>query len=278
MTRACDRLYVCGWETKRRRGEGCWYDLVAAAIEETGEEVVIPGFDESGWRLCDRQEAEPDTRATESKMEAEARPLPDWAARPAPAEPEPSRPLSPSRPEGEEPPVRSPLGGDSGERFIRGRLIHALLQTLPDLPPEARRKAAESYLAREVHGLEAANRLEIAEETLRLLEDTRFAALFGPQSRAEVPLVGEVGGAVISAQIDRLLVSEDAVTVIDFKTNRPPPQDESAVPVIYLKQMAAYREALRRIYPDRPVRCLLLWTDGPATMALSDSLLDRHTP
>ncbi len=140
------------------------------------------------------------------------------------------------------------------------------------------RPAAEAYLAREVHGLEAPARTEIAEETLRILEDSRFSGLFGPRSRAEVPLVGNIDGAVISAQIDRLLVTDDAVTVIDYKTNRPPPREEGAVPSIYLKQMAAYREALRRIYPERPVRCLLLWTDGPTTMTLSDSLLDRHTP
>ena len=278
MTRACDRLYVCGWENKRGRSEGCWYDLIAAAVKAAGEEIQLPGFDESGWRVGDRQEAEPDARIRESEAPPPAPVLPDWTRRPAAAEPEPSRPLSPSRPEGEEPAVRSPLGPDSGERFKRGRLIHSLLQTLPELPVDARRRAAETYLAREVHGLEEEARREIAAETLRLLEDSRLTALFGPDSRAEVPLVGEVGGFAISAQIDRLLVTDDAVTVIDYKTNRPPPHDEQGVPAIYLKQMAAYRAALRRIYPDRPVRCLLLWTDGPRTMDLSDSLLDRHAP
>ncbi len=278
MTRACDRLYVCGWENKRGRSEGCWYDLVAAAVKAAGEEVRLPGFEEPGWRVTDRQEAEPDARARSSEAPPPAPVLPDWAHRPAAAEPEPSRPLSPSRPDGEEPAVRSPLGTDSGERFKRGRLIHSLLQTLPDLPPDSRRRAAETYLARDVHGLEEGARREIAAETLRLLEDSRLTALFGPDSRAEVPLVGEVGGFAISAQIDRLLVTDEAVTVIDYKTNRPPPQNEQGVPPIYLKQMAAYREALRRIYPDRPVRCLLLWTDGPQTMDLSDSLLDRHAP
>ncbi len=73
-------------------------------------------------------------------------------------------------------------------------------------------------------------------------------------------------------------MTDDRILIADYKTNRPPPQNEQGVPPIYLKQMAAYREALRRIYPDRPVRCLLLWTDGPQTMDLSDSLLDRHAP
>ena len=52
---------------------------------------------------------------------------------PAPEAPLP-RPLSPSRPADDDPPVRSPLGQDGSERFRRGLLIHNLLQTLPDLP------------------------------------------------------------------------------------------------------------------------------------------------
>ena len=66
-----------------------------------------------------------------------------------------------------------------------------------------------------------------------------------------------------SGQIDRLLVDDDRVTVVDFKTNRPPPERLEDVPVMYLKQMAAYRALLARMFEGRAVRCLLLWTDGP---------------
>ncbi|MEK9726213.1 MAG: PD-(D/E)XK nuclease family protein, partial [Rhodospirillaceae bacterium] len=107
------------------------------------------------------------------------------------------------------------------------------------------------------------------------------ARYFGPGSRAEVPIVGDVGElepCVISGQVDRLLVTEDEVAVLDFKTNRPPPKTESGVPAVYLRQMAAYRAALRRIYPKRRISTILLWTDGPALMRLSDAALDPHAP
>ena len=174
--------------------------------------------------------------------------------------------------------MASPCDRDDGLRFRRGRLIHALLQTLPELPADARPKAAAAFLARPVHGLDAASREAIATETLAVLDHPGFAELFGPASRAEVPLVGTLGGRTISAQVDRLVVTPDAVLVVDFKTNRPPPADPSAVPAVYLQQMAAYRAALRRIYPDRPVRCALLWTDGPRLMPLDDPALDAHAP
>ncbi|MBW7998300.1 MAG: double-strand break repair helicase AddA, partial [Candidatus Glassbacteria bacterium] len=193
-------------------------------------------------------------------------------------EPAPPRPLAPSRPADDEPPVRSPLGADDGARFKRGRLIHRLLQSLPELPPGDRAGAAAAYLARPVHGLSEAQRAEIAAETMAVLEHPDHGPLFGPGSRPEVSLCGVVSGYAISAQVDRLLVGEREVWVVDYKTNRPPPASEDEVPALYLRQMAAYREALRGVYPGRPVRALLLWTDGPRLMALSDRLFDRHAP
>jgi ATP-dependent helicase/nuclease subunit A len=120
--------------------------------------------------------------------------------------------------------------------------------------------------------------VEIAAEVTAVLNDARFADVFGPGSLAEVPLVGVVGGQVVSAQVDRLVVTNLAVTVIDYKTNRPPPTDEDHVAPLYLGQMAAYRALLQGVYPDRHVRCLLLWTDGPSMMTLSERSLDDHAP
>ncbi|MGO4728594.1 PD-(D/E)XK nuclease family protein, partial [Inquilinus sp. 2KB_23] len=201
----------------------------------------------------------------------------DWLHRPAPAEPEPTRPLTPSRPE-TEPPARSPLDGTDEGRFRRGALIHALLQALPDLPPEAREEAARRYLARPHHDRDPAEQAEIVATTLAVLEQPGFEALFGPGSRAEVPVVGLVGGRALSGQIDRLVVGPESVLVVDYKTNRPPPASVDAVPRAYLVQMAAYRAALRLVYPGRSVRCALLWTEGPRLMELPPPALDRHAP
>ena len=235
------------------------------------------GRDAKVLRLTCRQTATPAPRKDESGPAA-ADPLPSWARSNAPPEPAPTRPLAPSRPEGDEPAVLSPFAEGGTERFLRGRLIHRLLQSLPDLPQERREAAARSYLARPAHGLTPKAREAIVGETLALLADPLCQGVFGPGSLAEVPLVGEVGGKVLSARLDRLVVTDDGVTVIDYKTNRPPPRLETDVSPLYLRQMAAYRAGLREIYAGRPIRCLLLWTDGPRLMALSDDLLDTHAP
>ena len=284
MTRAEDRLYICGWENKNAAPQNCWYNLIRDALAPLAESVEDAGLaadrDAPGGqvlRLVSPQRRDVPLTAAGSPPPA-VPPLPDWSGRAPPPEADPPRPLAPSRPDGEEPAVRSPFGADDGARFRRGRLIHRLLQSLPDLPPERRRVAAQTFLARPVHGLDAAAAAAIAAETLAVLDHPEFAALFGSGSRAEVPIVGLVGGRVLSGQVDRLLVAGDAVLIVDFKTNRPPPSRAEDVPSLYLAQLAAYRAALRSIYPGRAVRCLLLWTDGPRLMELPEAALDAHAP
>ena len=43
----------------------------------------------------------------------------------------------------------------------------------------------------------------------------------------------------------------------------------------YIAQMAAYRAVLTQRWPNRPIRCLLVWTDGPRLMEIPPFALDR---
>lgn len=199
--------------------------------------------------------------------------------RDAPPEPAPPRPLAPSRPTDAEPPVVSPMGAESGRRFQRGIVIHRLLEVLPDLAPENRRAAAELFLARPLHGLDEETRAKTLTEVMAVIEDAAFGAIFAPGSRAEAPIAGLIDGPdgpqAISGQIDRLAVTAESVLIVDYKSNRPPPLNPGDVPEIYWRQMAAYRAIIAEIYPDRAIRCALLWTDGPRLMELTGSRLDR---
>ena len=281
MTRARDRLYVAGWEGKRGRDDGCWYDLVAEALAGVARPVDLP-FGETGWRLSEPQAAPPESADAPAPASRRPAPVPAWAARPPAEEAEPPRPLAPSRPADDEPPVLSPLALDDGRRYRRGRLIHRLLETLPELAPRRRRRTAEAFLARPGLGLSAAEQREIVAETVRVVEDPRFAPLFGPGSHAEVPITGVVAGTgrghVVAGQMDRLLIGEHEVSVVDYKTNRPAPSRPEDVAPVYIGQMAAYRAVLREVFPERRIRCLLLWTVGPTLMVLDDHLLDGHAP
>ena len=292
LTRAEDRLLVTGALNRRGEGkeQGCWYDLVEAGFRRLGaEEAAFDpgallghlGWRIGGWRHAAGQEQPPDrTREVESARPVAAGPVPDWARRPPPEEASPPRPLTPSREEGDEPAAVSPVrGGERGaRRFRRGLLVHALLQHLPDLPPERRRNAAMAQLSAPGLGLSEVEIEEIAAETLAIVEDERFAPLFAPDALAEAPVVGRVGDRVVAGQVDRLSVTETDVLVADFKTNRPPPERVEEVSAAYLRQMAAYRDVLRGVFPGRTVRCALVWTYAARMMELPDTLLDRHAP
>jgi ATP-dependent helicase/nuclease subunit A len=156
--------------------------------------------------------------------------------------------------------------------------VHRLLHSLPELPVEERQVTARRFLAMPAHRLTMEEQDEMQRAVLAVLNHPDFAPLFGPGSEGEVPLVGVIGGHVLSGQIDRLVVEKKRVLVVDYKTLRPPPDAEEDVAPIYLRQLAAYQAAIARIYPDREVRCALLWTEGPRLMPISPEILAGYLP
>ncbi|WP_313388283.1 double-strand break repair helicase AddA, partial [Rhodospirillum rubrum] len=275
MTRAADRLYICGWETLKRPAEDCWYALIHDALAASAQTVEVPLLDATGalkdtevLRLTCPQEGSPSPSDSAAPADEEGEAPAAWAALPPPLEPTPSRPLAPSH-VGDEGAARSPLDGRGDpRRFLRGRLIHKLLQLLPELPDEDRGPAARRWLSRPAWALEAEEIGALSAEVLAVLDDPAFRAVFAPGSRAEVPLVGLVGNHVVSGQVDRLAVTDDEVLIVDYKTNRPPPRAVDLVDIAYIRQMAAYRALLAQVFPSRVARCVLLWTDGPFAMEI----------
>jgi ATP-dependent helicase/nuclease subunit A len=120
--------------------------------------------------------------------------------------------------------------------------------------------------------------VRIAEQVMLVLEHPRFYELYGPGSRAEVPIVGRLilGGEPIrvSGQVDRLAVTQTSVLISDFKTNRPAPRRIEDVPPSYLRQLALYRAVLAKLYPDKAIRGALIWIEVPDLMELSSEVLD----
>ncbi|HEY0185833.1 MAG TPA: double-strand break repair helicase AddA [Rhodopila sp.] len=290
LTRAEDRLLVCGWQARSVKDE-CWHSLVRRGFEAAGAEREAFGrWDGEVLRLRSAQSVPVERPA--AKLQAEqAAELPGWigsapAWRPTPPPPEPPRPtpLAPSRPEGVElgpvPAADSPLAErNTGEsRFRRGQLIHSLLQHLPALPADTRRDAAVAFLDRPGHRLPPHEAEQIADEVLAVMAHPELVPLFGPDSRSEVPLTGVVGSSVVGGLVDRLVVLPDLILVADFKTNRRPPVRVEDTPVMYLRQMASYRTVLRAIFPDRPVRCALIWTRDARAAILPEAMLDSHEP
>ena len=283
LTRAEDRLYISGIGDEVTPLS--WYDLIRRAFDADRcdpppQEVRDARFGgEAVLRLSDRQAvpAEPDDPP--GGRAGPAVTLPGWALRRPPAEPVPSRPLTPSRPVAADPPQLSPLiSRRMAPGLTRGRLVHRLLEMLPEVPAAERPAAGARLLGHYSASLGEAEREALLAEVLRLFDDADFAPLFGPQGRAEVSIAGLVGARSISGQIDRLLIEPQRILILDYKSDRPAPHSADDVAPAYLRQMGAYRAALARLYPNRAIVTALLWTEVPRLMPLPDDLVRAYAP
>jgi ATP-dependent helicase/nuclease subunit A len=187
-------------------------------------------------------------------------------------------------------------GGVAGRRFgggeqleararaiQRGTLVHRLLQSLPEVPPSRRREIALTFLARNAETWSGVERETLAGQVLTVIGEPRFAPVFAEGSRAEVAIVGRLEqngrpSALVSGQIDRLVVTADEVLIVDFKTNQAPPKTAADAPEAYIRQLALYRAVLQKLYPKRCVRAALLWTESTELMEISASALDAGLP
>ena len=278
MTRSADRLVVCGADGERKRPDGCWYDLIRAAldhhlVEETdGDETVL--------RFRRTAVIPATTTPRRTPAEREEPELPSWLRQNAQVQTPRPAPLAPSAAFAEEIARRTPSAAlDRQKALQRGEIVHRLMQSLPDVAPPARKAALEHYLRNAARDLSSEERDEIARHVFAILEDDRFAEVFAAPSRPEVPIVGRIprpkdDPVLVAGQVDRLVVTTDAVLAIDYKTDNVVPESLAQVPPAYVAQLAFYRAVLMRIYPRKSVRAALIFSAGPVLLEVPAATLD----
>ncbi len=284
MTRAADRLYVCGHAGLRAPDADCWHRVVETALADEAERIEqADGTAILRWRRG------PSVALTaEAKASTTAAPrtddLPSWIGATPPSE-APARRIVPSSVEERGPPSAvGPdraigIGASDGDLdLLRGTLSHKLLEVLPGIPEARRATAAERFVAARGAKLSQEARDRIVAEVTAILGDPDFAAVFGPGSRAEVPIVGRIettrGEAIeVSGRIDRLAIGATSVLIVDHKTDRVPATD-SALSEAHVAQTALYRVLVGRLFPGREIRCAILWTALPRLEEISAARLD----
>jgi ATP-dependent helicase/nuclease subunit A len=276
MTRAEEALFMTGalGSGKTELPEDSWYAQIEPLFD-----TVHPATD-SIWGSV-RQIGDlgaPPARAVVpiEPVQPEAE-LPDIFARAIGPEPRPPRPLAPSslgEEEAADPPVRPGPGAAAAAQ--RGTLMHKLLERLPELAPDKREAAAMDWLETAGAALAREERSAMVSAVMAVLGEPAWQDVFGASSLAEVPIAALVGERIVSGTIDRLLIGPDVIRIVDFKTGRRPPRNLEEVPVPYLRQMAAYAQALAVIYPGRHVEAALLYTHAPRLFVLPGDLLAAH--
>ncbi|MFC4624489.1 double-strand break repair helicase AddA [Daeguia caeni] len=289
MTRAEDRLIICGYRGSRENDE-TWHRLVEDALAGKAEPHVHPVLGGATRRYRNTPRGFTDIVEPDRPDTMTLPPLPEAYKVPVKPEAGLPRPLTPSGasalieadetpPLAAGSPVLEPVTGGPAFAQRRGTAIHMLLQYLPDVAPEEREERARNYLARIAADWPQSEREKAWASVRAVLEDTTFAPVFARGSRGEVAIMGTVdlGGRnhAVSGQVDRICVEERRVLIVDYKTNRPPPTTLEAVPFAYRAQLALYRELLAPLYPGRTIEAALLFTEGPFLMPLPAQVLDE---
>ena len=232
LTRACDELYIFGAGGKRKIDKSCWY---ATVEEKLG--VVKQG---DVFRV-----GSPPATIEPPAGQAQSSPfeIPSWALQLAPPERlfEPKNRVTTAK-------NFDPLAAK------RGTAIHTLLQELPNIEPERR----ESYARRK------ATRLGLSEfetaQLVRLVSRADLAPFFGPNSRGEVEIQGNLaGGRTLSGRIDRVVILPEEVLILDYKSDHHLPKNLNGSHP-YVAQLAIYSSLMASLYSDRRVKAALLWT------------------
>jgi ATP-dependent helicase/nuclease subunit A len=307
MTRAADRLYVYGAQNEPLRSDKSWYSLIRKGLEENLDKVEtvlppapaddfnqaaapdhvpppVPDHDDAILRFSVPQTAKPVPDNVKPLEKERVVGVPVWArTNPKAGDPAVER-FRPSDYKGINDNVRtapSPLEGDKKQSYLidLGIVVHGLFEFLPTLPAADREDAARKFLAKPVWALKERDQEQTLKQVLGVLNDPEFGALFSPNSRPEVSISGfiEKDGKkqMINAQIDRLVVEDKTVMIVDYKNSRHVPKDLSEVSMDYIVQMAAYKMVVQQIYPDKEIKCALLYTREASLMPLPAETLTQ---
>ena len=282
MTRAESWLIVCGAGKLNKKGDS-WYELIEGGLSRLGaSEFEMDGLAGRRFELGAWPEHAVDALPTAGRKI----PLPHWAETPV-VQPRPVQGLvSPSGLGGDKA-LPSPEGeSDEAAAMQLGTDVHLLLEHLPEHPKDSRMSVARDLLSAGEREMADSEFERIFEEAERSLDIADRARLFSAGTLAEVGVVArleELDGAAIRGIIDRLLVEEDRVVAVDYKTNRGVPRLPEDIPDGLLRQMGAYQSALEKIYPGKTVETAILWTWNAELMFIPRdlcmaSLLDAELP
>ena len=255
LTRAEDRLYIAGFTKNEDANEQSWYKL----IENNLHSNVALAADDT--RIVYDIPQEVDVKIKKNNKKAIIEQTYDYTSilTPAPIESPLAKPYAPSKDTTDETDFSASPLADNGHFYLRGTVIHKLLQYISSLDENKRLAAAQIFLRKELPNFSSFEIQKIIDEVFNLCE--KYKEIFDINSMAEVPIIGEDGGKLISAKVDRLVIQDDKVIIVDYKTNRPAAKDLSEVPPQYLNQLRTYKLLLSKIYPDKQVESYILWTN-----------------
>jgi len=232
ITRARDELYVCGsLGEKNTNIDGSWYRIVEDALGKFGVKDEASGIIKYETKHENQTDeyAEPPVKVKTA--------LPEFLHRKVAAEKAEVVELD-----------DEVEFNEMAEQIDYGNKVHKVLEIAGSISADKRSGYIDTVFAGDIK----------TTENLKTLF-TQFPEIFGANARSEVPVIGRVDGQVVSGRIDRLVVKDSEVMIVDFKTARNIP---AQMPESYRKQMDIYAKIITPQFPGRKIRKIILWTSA----------------
>jgi ATP-dependent helicase/nuclease subunit A len=294
LTRAADRLVVCGYRGTREPSKPTWHMLVEDGFNRAEPEMkqeIVYDFGGLSWSIQRFTRERPlDTNASTEPVEAkddEPKTRPDILNQPIEKVKDLPRPLVPSGASvlinGDESAnhIASPFAKSTSgniDAIEYGKSVHRLLQVLPNLPSDTWHENADNYLKNRLPNSSSDARNEMIKSVINVMTDTKFSPIFSSDSAAEFSIMGSLmikdEERIVSGRIDRLVVQDDRLLIVDYKTNYIAPSEISDISPSYIAQLAIYRAVLQPLYPNKKIEAGLLYTRTPKIIEVPANMLD----
>ncbi len=245
LTRAEDELVVSGHQGQNDPSEQSWYHIANEVLSKIGQ---TQSFEDSFAYTYEKGVFEVAEKPYKTVFNpAQKCHYPEWLNTKILTEKNTSEIIKPSQIKPEK-----LTAAEIKQRYERGKFIHALLEYLPNID-ESNWSKIIGYLETQ-YDCRGFNISEILNQVKKLFK--AYPDLFSNHAIVEMPLMGEIEGQMISAQLDRVLIGESDIFFVDYKTNQQVPNQ---LPEIYQKQMAYYEALLKKKYPNHEVKGTILW-------------------
>ncbi len=244
MTRAEDHLIICGYSSKKLPDDNCWYNLIYNSManyaknDEFGNLIYELGADQIEFvTIRDERLRVGDLRQVQNSK---------WII----SEYILNKIINPNINNS----AASPLFNfehlnyalvfhkilEDGIKLQNLSLLnkHPLIATLPDKLQEKIHKNID-----------------------KLLGDQNFLELIAGEIKLELDIGINHEGNIKFARIDMLVIADESITIVDYKSDAHPAEEYRYLPSSYIDQLNLYRHIIQKLYPKHKIICKIFWLE-----------------
>ena len=136
------------------------------------------------------------------------------------------------------------------ESMNRGTIIHKLLHELPLI----KKDQWNEYIKNSYNEADDT----FIQQITKTLNDYKYI-FFGNNIYSELAMIGQINGKIKSIVVDKMIISDKQIQIIDFKTDELIPDN---IPGSYIKQLTSYKQLVSKRYQKKIISCGILWTSN----------------